>query len=89
MQLIDDRGRLWIFGRRINIIDFLALIFVFCLVIPIIFLAPKVLKNEERKRIAQQEIIKKEKEAQEAKDAELAKLQEFLNEHKRARRYFK
>lgn len=83
MRIIDEKGR--ILGKW-NIIDFLVLLFCLCLV-PMGFFAHKIMT---RPQIVEEKppTIQLDKAEYEQEQARLEKLDIWLEEHKRARKYF-
>ncbi len=86
-MLIDERGRL--FGK-INVIDFIVLLFVLCLT-PSLWFGYKIMTREVEVEIKPPTItldkVEYEQEREEYRKA-LKRIKNFLKEHKGARKYF-
>ncbi len=80
MRIIDERGM--VFGK-INIIDFLVVLFVLCL-LPMFYFGYKII-NRPQEIIQKPPTITLDKVAYEQ---EQMKLENFLKENKRVRKYF-
>ena len=84
---MDDKGRLKIFWWRINIIDFLVLLFLLTLP-PIFYFGHKITTREVEIEV-KPPTITLDKVEYEQDQKRLKKLDIYLQEHKKARKYFR
>lgn len=85
MRIIDEKGRLF---SKVNLLDFLVLVFILCL-IPVGYQAYKIITKPFPQAIPTITLDKAEYEKEKAEYERLkTKRDNFLREHKRARKYF-
>ena len=82
--MLDDKGRLNIFGWRVNIIDFLVLVFIACLM-PMFFIGYRIMTNAPQEAPV---TITLDRARYEEEQKKYDKLSVFLKEHKRLKKYF-
>ena len=88
-KLIDDKGRLWVFGLRINIIDFMVIIFILFLT-PCFYYGWRFFKKNYTPAVVfiSPSVVKHYQEIEQKYNKLNSQIHSFLQTHERARKYF-